>query len=132
MDQHQYGQVNSRFLISSLFWLDTPIIHFNLYLHTTSLINQMQSDFSKSLFIQANQCRDRLISNMSCLLCHLTFAWQFLTYAFLIHCSTLIKASPLSNSSCSCKASHLLRPIQYHQLMPQLLFAKYACFHMML
>jgi hypothetical protein len=45
MNQHQYGQANSRFLISSLFWLDTLNTHFNIYLHTSSLINSMQSDF---------------------------------------------------------------------------------------
>jgi hypothetical protein len=45
MDQHQYGQANSRFLISFSFWLDTPNTHFNIYLHTSSLIKSMQSDF---------------------------------------------------------------------------------------
>jgi hypothetical protein len=45
MDHYQYGQANSRFLISYSFWLDIPNIHFNLYLHTSSLINSMQSDF---------------------------------------------------------------------------------------
>jgi hypothetical protein len=45
MDQHQYGQANSRFLISSSFWLDTPDTYFNIYLHTSSLIKSMQSDF---------------------------------------------------------------------------------------
>jgi hypothetical protein len=45
MDQHQYGQANSRFLKYSSFWLDTPNTHFNLYLHTSSLITLMQGDF---------------------------------------------------------------------------------------
>jgi hypothetical protein len=45
MDQHQYGQANSRFLKSSSFWLDTPNTHINLYIHTSSLIILMQSDF---------------------------------------------------------------------------------------
>jgi hypothetical protein len=36
----------------------------------------------------------------------LTFAWYFFTCAFLIHYSTLINASPLSNFICSCKTSH--------------------------
>ena len=45
MNQHQYGQANSRFLISSSSWLNTPNTHFNIYLHTSSLIKAMQSDF---------------------------------------------------------------------------------------
>jgi hypothetical protein len=45
MNQHQCGQANLWFLISYLFWLVIPNIHFNLYLHTSSLINSMQSDF---------------------------------------------------------------------------------------
>jgi hypothetical protein len=45
MDHHQYGQVNSRYLISYLFWLDIPNTHFNLYFYSSSLINSVQSDF---------------------------------------------------------------------------------------
>jgi hypothetical protein len=45
MHQHQCGQANSWFLKSSSFWLDTPNTHINLYLHTSSLIILMQSDF---------------------------------------------------------------------------------------
>ena len=45
MNQHQYGQANSWFMSFS-FWLDTPNTHFNIYLHTSSLIKAMQSDFS--------------------------------------------------------------------------------------
>ena len=43
---------------------------------------------------------------MSCVLCHFNFACHLLTYAFLIHSSTLIKAISLSNSSRSWKATH--------------------------
>ena len=43
---------------------------------------------------------------MDIYICHWTFAWYFLTYAFLIHYSILIKANSLLNSSCSWKASH--------------------------
>jgi ABC-type transport system involved in Fe-S cluster assembly fused permease/ATPase subunit len=105
LNQHQYDQANSRFLISFLYWLDISNIVFNIYLYISSLIKSMQF-FFKYLTIQANQCRDQLISNMICVLCHLTFAWHSLTYAFLIHLSTLIKANLLSNSSCSWKANH--------------------------
>jgi hypothetical protein len=45
MDQYQYCQDNSRFLISSSFWLDTHDIYFNIYLHSSSLIKSMQSGF---------------------------------------------------------------------------------------
>jgi hypothetical protein len=45
MDQYQYCQVNSRFLISFSFWLHTPDTYFNIYLHTSSLIKSMQSGF---------------------------------------------------------------------------------------
>jgi hypothetical protein len=45
MDQHEYGQTNSWFLISSLFFLDTPDTYINIYLHTSSLIKSVQSDF---------------------------------------------------------------------------------------
>jgi hypothetical protein len=45
MNQHQYGQANSLFLISYSFWLVIPNTRFNFYLHTSSLINSMQSDF---------------------------------------------------------------------------------------
>jgi hypothetical protein len=45
MDQYQYYQANSWFLISSLFWLDTPDIYFNIYLHTSSLLKSIQSGF---------------------------------------------------------------------------------------
>jgi len=45
MNQHQYGQANSWFLISSSFWIDPSNTYFNIYLHTSSLIKAMQSDF---------------------------------------------------------------------------------------
>ena len=92
---YQYGQANSRFLMSSLFWLDTPNIHFIFYLHTTSLINSMQSGFPNLYpYKQTNVETDLyLICVVSFVI--FIFAWHFLTYAFLIYCSPLIKASPL-------------------------------------
>jgi hypothetical protein len=41
--------------------------------------------FFKCLSIQAKQHRNHLISIICCLLYHLTFLWNFLTYALLIH-----------------------------------------------
>jgi len=67
---------------------------------------RLQSDLPNLYPYKQNNHRDLLVSNMSYILCLLTFAWHFLTYAFLIHSSTLIKASSLSISSCSWKASH--------------------------
>jgi hypothetical protein len=106
MNQYQYCQANSWFLISSLFWLDTSDTYFNIYLHTSSFDQINAKWFSKSLFIQANQYREYPIFIIHCLHCHFSFTWHFLIYALLIHSSTLIKASPLSSSSYSCKASH--------------------------
>jgi hypothetical protein len=45
MNQHRYGQANSRFLISFSFWLDISNTLFNIYLRISSLIKSMQSDF---------------------------------------------------------------------------------------
>jgi hypothetical protein len=54
MSQHQYGQVNSRFLIPSSFWLDTRNTYFNIYLHISSLIKSMHSDFSNLYLYKQN------------------------------------------------------------------------------
>ena len=106
MNQHQYGQANSRFLMSSSFWLDTPNTHFNIYLHTFSLIKSMQSDFSNLYpYKQTN------VENILYPLYIVSFVISpLLNISSLIHSwfilQSLIKANPLSNFSCSCKASH--------------------------
>jgi hypothetical protein len=106
MDQHQCGEANSRFLISFSFWLDTPNTHFNLYLHTSSLIKSMQSDFPNLYpYKQTN------VENIIYPLYIVSFVISsWLDISSLMHSwfilQSLIKASPLFNSSCSCKASH--------------------------
>ena len=106
MNQHQYGQANSRFLISSSFWLDTPNTHFNLYLHTSSLIILMQSDF-----LNLYPYKQTNVENILYPLYIVSFVISpLLDISSLMHScfilQSLIKASLLSNSSCSCKASH--------------------------
>jgi hypothetical protein len=106
MDQHQYGQANSRFLISSSFWLDNPNIHSNFYLHTTSLINSMQSDFPNLYpYKQTNVETDLYPIWVVSLV-----IWPLLGISSLMHSwsivQSLIKASPLLSSSYSYKASH--------------------------
>ena len=75
---------------------------FMFTLHTSSLIILMQSDFLK----QTN------VENILYPLYIVSFVISLLLNIFLLIHSwfiiqSLIKASPLSNSSCSCKASHL-------------------------
>ena len=106
MDQHQYGQVNSQFFISSSFWLDIPNTLFNIYLHTSSLIKSMQSDFSNLYPYKQTD-----IMTILYLLYIVPFViWPLLGISLLMHSwfilQPLIKASPLSKSSCSYKASH--------------------------
>ena len=103
MNQHQYGQANSWFLVSFSFWLDTSNTHFNIYLHTSSLIKLMHSDFPNLYpYKQTNVETDLyLIWIVSFVI------WPLLDISSLMHpwfiLQSLIKASPLSNSSCSCK-----------------------------
>ena len=106
MNQHQYGQVNSWFLISSSFWLDTPNTDFNIYLHISSLIKSMQSDF-----LNLYPYKQTNVENILYPLYIVSFVISpLLKISSLIHSrfilQSLIKASPLSNSSCSCEASH--------------------------
>jgi hypothetical protein len=106
MNQHQYGQTNSWFLISSLFWLDTPNTHFNIYLHTSSLINSMQSDFPNLYpYKQTNIETDLYLVWVVSFVIQSLLGISSLMHSWLI-LQSLIKASPLSNSSCPCKASH--------------------------
>ena len=106
MNQHQYGQANSRFLISYSFWLDTPNTYFNIYLHTSSLIKSMQSDFPNLYLYNETNIETHLY-----LIWVVSFViWPMLDISSLMHSwfilQSLIKANSLSNSSCSCKASH--------------------------
>ena len=106
MDQHQYGQANSWFLISSSFWLDTLNTHFNIYLHTSSLIKSMQSDFPNLYpYKQTNIETDLYPIRVVSFVIQPLLGISSLVHSWLILLS-LIKASPLSNSSCSCKGSH--------------------------
>jgi hypothetical protein len=123
MDHHQYGHANSWFLISYSFWLDIPNTHFNLYLHTSSLINSMQSDFlnlysykqtkveTVTAKIRTSDRETRTSDFHRIQLWAVSFViWPLLGMSSLMRpwfiLQSLIKASPLSNSSCSCKASH--------------------------
>jgi hypothetical protein len=81
MNQHQYSQANSRFLISSSSWLDTHNIHFNIYLHTSSLIKTMQIDFPnlypyKHTIIGTDLYPKRVVS---------FFIWPLLGISSLMH-----------------------------------------------
>jgi len=106
MNLRQYGQANLWLLVSSSFWLDIPNTHFNLYLHTSRLIILMQSDFSNLYsYKQTN------VENILYPLYIVFFVISpLLDISSLIHSwfllQSLIKANPLSNSSCSCKATH--------------------------
>jgi hypothetical protein len=97
MDKHQYGQANSWFLISSSFWLDTPNTHFNIYLHTSSLINSMQSDFPNLYpYKQTNIDTDLypicpLSLNVCLVFLHLCILYSFINpWSRLIHYQTLL------------------------------------------
>jgi hypothetical protein len=106
MDQHQYGQANSRFLISSSFWLNTPNTHFNIYLHTSSLINSMQSDFPNLYrYKQTNMDIDLYPIWVVSFVIKPLLGIYSLMHSWLIH-QSLIKANSLSNSSHSCKVNH--------------------------
>ena len=106
MNQHQYDQANSRFLIFSSFWLDTPNTHFNLYLHTSSLIILMQSDFLNLYPYMQTDVENTLypLYIVSFVISPLLDIFSLMHSWFILQ--SLIKASPLSNSFCSCKASH--------------------------
>jgi hypothetical protein len=105
--QHQYGQANSWFLISFLFWLDILSFHFNIYLHNsisldifllfTTWSTLMHSEFPSLCSHNQINYWDYLISNiMSPLL--LEF---FLTFLYLcIHDSFFSNLSaPISYQS---------------------------------
>ena len=106
MNQHQYGQANSWFLISSSSWLNTPNTHFNIYLHTSSLIKAMQSDFPNLYsYKQTNIETDLYPIWVVSFVIYPLLGISSLMHSWLI-LQSLIKASLLSNSSYSCKASH--------------------------
>ena len=86
-------------------------IHFNLYLHTSSLIILMQSDF-----LDLYPCKQTNVENILYPLYIVSFViWHLLGISSLMHSwlilQYLIKANPLSNSSCSHKASHLYETV---------------------
>jgi hypothetical protein len=106
MNQHQYGQANSRFLKSSSFWLDTSNTHLNIYLHTSNSIKSMQSHFAN--LYPYKQTKVETILYLIWVVS--SVIWPLLIISSLMHSwfilQHLIKANPLTTSSCSCKASH--------------------------
>jgi hypothetical protein len=131
MDHHQYGQANSRFLISYSFWLDIPNTHFNLYLHTSSLINSIQSGFPNlypykqtkvetvTAKIRTSDRRPELLTFVGfnceqcplsfdlCLVCpHLcTLDSFFNPWSKLVHCPTLLVHAKQSTIETNSKSS---------------------------
>jgi hypothetical protein len=94
------------FLYPLHFWLDTPNTYFNIYLHTSSLIDSMQSDFLNLYpYKQTNIDTDLYPIWVVSFVIKPFLGISSLMHFWLIH-QSLIKANPLSNSSRSCKASH--------------------------
>jgi hypothetical protein len=106
MHQHQCGHANSWFFKSSSFWLDTPNTHINLYLHTFSLIILMQSDFPNHYLYKQTNVENIIypLYIVSPVISSLLDISSLMHSRFILQ--SLIKASPLSNCFCSCKASH--------------------------